>query len=91
MTTQTKVATVTQSYRQTVQSKYLPDSGRVKVTASGGFGKYYNWNASLDTAENHANAIESFLNFMEWEGHWQIGSTTSGTGYVAVWVGHGKD
>ena len=87
MATQSKVATVTQSHRQTVQSKYYPNSGRIKVTASGGWGKYYNYDHALEGAENHAQAIEQFLNLMEWEGHWQIGLVV-GAGYVAVWVGN---
>jgi hypothetical protein len=82
----TEVATVTLSHRQTVESTYLVASGRIKVTASGGFGKYYPYIATLEPAENHAKAMEQFLNLMQWEGVWSIGSTKSG--YVAVWTGH---
>lgn len=82
----TEVATVKRSHRQTVQSTYLVASGRIKVTACGGVGKYYPYIATLEPAENHAKAIEQFLNLMEWEGDWSIGSTK--TGYVAVWTGH---
>jgi hypothetical protein len=85
-TLKTEVATVTRSHRQTVQSTYLVASGRIKVTACGGFGKYYPYIATLEPAENHALAIQNFLNLMEWEGEWSIGSTKSG--YVAVWTGH---
>lgn len=81
----TEVATVTRSHRQTVQSTYLVASGRIKVTACGGCSKFYPYKATLEPAENHAKAIEQFLNLMEWEGVWSIGSTK--TGYVAVWTG----
>lgn len=86
MTTSTKVATVTLSHRQTVSSTYLVASGRIQVKASGGFGKYYAYKPALEPAENHAQAIEHFLNLMDWEGVWTIGATK--TGYVAVWVDH---
>jgi hypothetical protein len=85
--TTTKVATVTQSYRQSVESKYLPNSRRIKVRASGGEHGTYNYDDALDASENHALAIEKFLNFMNWSGTYTIGSNVSGTGYVAVWVG----
>ena len=85
-TLKTEVATVTRSHRQTVESTYLVASGRIKVSASGGYGKYYPYIATLEPAENHAKAMEQFLNLMEWEGVWTIGSTK--TGYVAVWTGH---
>jgi hypothetical protein len=85
-TLKTEVATVTLSHRQTVQSTHSVASGRIKVTASGGFGKYYPYKPALDPAENHAYAIQHFLNLMEWEGVWTIGSTK--TGYTAVWTGH---
>jgi hypothetical protein len=85
-TLKTEVATVTLSHRQTVQSTYLVASGRIKVTASGGWGKYYPYKATMEPAENHALAIQDFLNVMDWEGEWSIGSTK--TGYVAVWTGH---
>jgi hypothetical protein len=85
-TLKTEVAKVRLSHRQTVQSTYLVASGRIKVSASGGFGKYYPYIATLEPAENHALAIKNFLNLMEWEGVWTIGSTK--TGYIAVWTGH---
>lgn len=86
-TTETQVARVTRSYRQSVESKFLPNSRRIKVTASGGLSKMYGWNDCREVAENHALAIEQFLNAMEWSGTYTIGSNVSGTGYVAVWVG----
>ena len=85
-TLKTEVAKVRLSHSQTVQSTYLVASGRIKVSASGGYGKYYPYIATLEPAENHAKAMEQFLNLMEWEGVWTIGSTK--TGYVAVWTGH---
>jgi len=87
METKAQVATVTLSYRQTVKSKKL-ESGRIKVTSNGGFSKHYAYDYSLDTAKNHARAIEQYLNLMEWEGVWAIGATK--TGYVAVWVDHSE-
>ena len=91
-TTETaKVARVTLSHRQTVQSKYLPDSGRIRVSASGGVSKYYNYDHELDGAEAHASAIEHFLNVMNWEGVWSIGLAVKQDGYVAVWTGHNEE
>lgn len=78
---------VIRSYRQTVESKYLPNSRTIKVKANGGHSKTYGWNDRYDVAENHALAIEQFLDFMEWAGTYSIGSNVAGTGYVAVWVG----
>lgn len=78
---------MTRSYRQSVESKFLPNSRRIRVISSGKIGRNYGWNDALDVAENHALAIEQFLNFMEWSGTYTIGSNVSGTGYVAVWVG----
>lgn len=70
-----------------MESKYLPNSRTIKVKANGGHSKTYGWNDRLDVAENHALAIEQFLDFMEWSGTYSIGSNVAGTGYVAVWVG----
>lgn len=83
----TSTGRVIRSYRQTVESKYLPNSRTIKVKCNGGYSKTYGWNDCLEVAENHALAIEKFLDFMEWSGTYSIGSNVAGTGYVAVWVG----
>lgn len=49
--------------------------------------KSYVWDDRYEVAENHAGAIQQFLTFMEWTGTYSIGSSVSGRGYVAVWVG----
>lgn len=87
-TLKTEVATVTLSHRQTVKSVYLVASGKIKVTCNGGLTKYYPYKPALEPAENHAYAIQQFLNLMEWEGVWTIGASVDLTGYVAVWTGH---
>jgi hypothetical protein len=84
----TEVATVTLSHRQTVASTYQVASGRIKVTCNGGTTKYYPYKATMEPAENHAHAIQQFLNLMEWEGVWTIGTSQDLRGYVAVWTGH---
>ena len=87
-TLKTEVATVTLSHRQTVKSLYLPNSGRIRVVCNGGMVKHYPYRPTLEPAENHAQAIQEFLNFMEWEGVGTIGASVDLTGYVAVWTGH---
>lgn len=77
---------VTLSYHQSVETRFLPNTRRIKVIASGGFSKTYGWNDGLDVAENHARAIEQFLDVMDWAGTYTIGSSVSGRGYVAVKV-----
>lgn len=87
MPTEQLLTRVTLSYHQSVETRFLPNTGRIKVIASGGYSKTYDWYADLDVAENHALAIERFLDFMEWTGTYTIGSSVSGRGYVAVKVG----
>lgn len=87
MPTETKLTRVTLSYHQSVETRFLPNTRRIKVVASGGVTKSYVWNDAYDVAENHARAIQQFLDFMEWGGTYTIGSSVSGRGYVAVKVG----
>ena len=77
------------SHRVAIRTKYLaPTNGgrgsRVKAYANG-HSVTVSWDYSLDTAENHALAVEQFVTKMEWEGMWTLGATDNG--YVAVWTG----
>lgn len=87
METETERVRVIPSGRQSVESRFLPNTRRIKVTASSGVMKSYVWDDRYEVAENHAGAIQQFLTFMEWTGTYSIGSSVSGRGYVAVWVG----
>lgn len=78
---------VTLSGHQSIETRYLPNTRRIKVIGSGGYSKVYGWNDALEVAENHALAIQHFLDAMEWGGTYTIGSSVSGRGYVAVKVG----
>ena len=84
--TTAKLERVTLSYHQSIETRYFPNTRRIKVIASGGYSRTYGWNDALDIAENHALAIQQFLDLMEWEGTYTIGSSVSGRGYVAVKV-----
>ena len=89
MTATTTSATVEQSHRVAIQTKYNPNTRTISVWHYGTTGKRPKvaWNDALDTADNHANAIRYFLDLMEWSGRWVIGATPCQTGYVAVWAG----
>ena len=43
------------------------------------------WNYSLTIMENHALAIQEYLEMYNWGGRWAVGSTK--TGAVAPWAG----
>ena len=59
---------------------------RISVRRAGGGGKRITvkWNHEVDTMTNHAQAIQQYLELMNWGGQWRIGSTDKGA--VAVWV-----
>jgi hypothetical protein len=88
---------VTESYRVTIQCKYLPVTNHrgARISVS-------RWDSatqgmdpqrliiprdySMGLSENYAEAVRRYCVAAEWLGHWRIGSTP--TGAVAVWVGH---
>lgn len=87
MPTEQLLTRVTLSGHQSVETRFLPNTRRIKVIGSGGYSKTYGWNDAYDVAENHALAIQNYLDFMDWHGTYTIGSSVSGRGYVAVKVG----
>jgi len=89
MTTTETGATVEKSYRCAIQTKFYPNTRTVAVWAYADNGKRlrFAWNDALDTADNHALAVQHYLDRMEWTGKWIIGATPCQTGYVAVWGG----
>lgn len=84
----TQKATVGKSYRVAIQTKYHGDTGRISAWHGDSKKIYVAWNGEQDVADNHAKAIQAYLDHMNWDGQWQIGSIPNGTGYVAVWVGN---
>lgn len=87
MTTNTTTrGTVRLSYRVAIRAKFHGNTRRISVTHGSGAPRlYFGWNDALDTAENYAYVIQAYLNHMEWDGQWVIGSDTDG--YYAVWAG----
>ena len=92
-----KGVSVTESYRVTIQCKYLPPTthkgARISVSRwdSGTQGIDPNRliigrDYSMELSENYADAVRRYCQAVEWLGHWRIGSTP--TGAVAVWVGY---
>ncbi len=90
MTTTETGATVDKTYRVAIQTKFHPDTRRISVWSYSNDRKklYVSWNDALDTGDNHALAVETYANYMEWGGKWSIGSMPDNTGYVAVWAGN---
>lgn len=82
--------TVEKSYRVAIQTKFHPDTRRISVWSYSNDRKklYVSWNDALDTADNHALAVQTYVDYMEWSGSWIIGTTPDNTGYVAVWGGN---
>ena len=87
MATTTDKATVDKTYRVTIQTKFMPNSKTIKVWHYGGK-MTATWTDELDVVDNHANAIQLYLDKMEWDGRWVIGASADGCGYVAVWAGN---
>ena len=86
-TEKTTAATVERSYRTAIRAKWLPNSDRISVSRLDGHCRIYvAWDDCLDVGENYANAIQQFVERLEWSGVWIIGSTDDGA--VAVWKGH---
>ena len=82
----TTTATVERSHRTAIRAKWLPNSDRISVSRLDGHCRIYvAWDDCLDVGENYANAIQQFVERLEWSGVWVIGSTDDGA--VAVWKG----
>jgi hypothetical protein len=86
METTTDKATVRKSYRVTIQTKFMSGSRTIKVWHYGGK-MNAPWTDELDPVDNHLNAIQLYLDKMEWGGNWVIGASVDGYGYVAVCEG----
>jgi hypothetical protein len=91
-TTETlEIVNVTESGRVAIVSTFHgvtnTNGNRMTVRRANGGGRRItvSWNYDVDTMTNHARAIQTFLELMNWGGQWRIGSTV--TGAVAVWVG----
>lgn len=90
--TTTTTGTVTHSQRVAIKTKYLPVTNhrgsRIKVgriDARPGETLIVDWDYALDTADNHAKAVELYLHKMGWGGTYVIGAGVEG--YFAVWTG----
>lgn len=83
----TQQATVRKSHRVTIQTKFMANSRTIKVWHYAGK-MTAPWTDELDPVDNHLNAIQLYLDKMEWDGQWVIGASTDGYGYVAVWAGN---
>lgn len=87
MTTETQKATVEKSYRVTIQTRYHADTGRISARHLDNKKVYVAWKSDLEPVDNHARAIQAYLDHMEWGGKWIIGASADQRGYVAVWAG----
>lgn len=87
MTTETTQPRVERSDHTAIKAKWLPNTNRISVARLDGYERMYvAWDKNLDVNENYANAIQRFVNRMDWSGVWIVGSTDDGA--VAVWKGH---
>ena len=78
---------VERSYRTAIRAKWLPNTNRISVSRLDGHERILvDWDSNLDVGENYANAIQQFVERMDWSGVWIVGSTDDGA--VAVWKGH---
>lgn len=84
--------TTKQSHRVCVRTRFLaPTEGgkgsRISVThGTGNKRLVVSWDYELDTAENHAQAVQAYIAKMEWDGTWVVGADDGRGGYVAVWT-----
>lgn len=87
MTTETTTQPrVERSDRTAIKAKWLPNTNRISVARLDGHERIYvKWDKSLDVGENYANAIQRFVERLDWSGVWIVGSTDDGA--VAVWKG----
>ncbi len=83
---ETKQQQVALSHYVAIVTKYLPPTNhrgsRIKVWHSDAKSLTVSWDYELDVAENHAQAVQTYLDHMEWKGTWTVGAID--TGYVAV-------
>ena len=89
MTTETTTQyKVQRSYRTAIKAKWLPNTNRISVSRLDGHERILvDWDNNLDGVnENYANAIQQYVERMDWSGVWIVGSTDDGA--VAVWKGH---
>ena len=79
--------TVTKSGMVAIISTYSQPWNGITVRRADGGGKRITvkWDHSLDVMDNHALAIQEYLELMNWGGRWAIGATK--TGAVATWAG----
>lgn len=87
MTTETTTQPrVERSHCSAIKAKWLPNTNRISVSRLDGHERIYvKWDRNLDTGENYANAIQRFVERLDWSGVWIVGSTDDGA--VAVWKG----
>lgn len=90
-TTETTQPTVGKSYRVAIHTRYIAPTThrgtRVKVWHGDSKALYIDWAHELNPEDNHAKAVQAYLDKMEWVGHWVLGALADSSGYVAVWTG----
>ena len=86
--------TVVDTHRTTITTKYLGPTNsrgsRVKAIARNSWGELrgasvtISWDHSLNSAENHAEAVRALADSLGWVGTWAMGHTEEGA--VAVLI-----
>jgi hypothetical protein len=81
------------SQRVSIRARPLPTTThigrRIKVQRADNtpdpFAIIVAWDYDLETTENYAHAVQTYLNKMKWSGLWSLGS--NGDEYIAVYMG----
>lgn len=85
------VATVTESWRVVIRATYHGPTNtrgtRIRVRRWDGSGGHITvaWNYALNSGENYAAAVETYLARVGWDGRWTVAQCDGGA--VAVYVG----
>lgn len=70
----------------TINTKYLPTSGRIKARSSGGVSKIIKYDYALHADENHILACETLLEKLHHGGTWVGGHSPDGYVFVCIEV-----
>ena len=82
------MATINTDYRQAISTYYIGPTNfkgsRVKATCEAGPVTLH-WDNALSQTNNHAKAVSTLLDKLNWNGEWQMGGIF-GRGFVFVQV-----
>lgn len=81
---------------QSIITKYFGPGNvrgsRVQAKATGGISRFYSWDDSLSSDQNHKNAAENLAKELGWSGRWVAGAYNDKGAEVWVRLWHdGRD